>query len=149
MPFATGHLNDPVRVGAGERFGDNVIALSAQSFQAGLVVGVFARMVGTTLSNFDASATPNVAGVVLRNIAGPVEAGATIDATLTSSVEYVRSGMVTVQAKAGQTAPAMFAAVFADNVALTTGQAMTSGGVATNAEFIREERPGVWLVRLR
>lgn len=148
MAFATGYLNDPQRVGGGERYGDNVVVLSASVFENGLKIGRFAKLDAGSIDNMDASATPVIAGVVLRNVAGAVEAGATIDAALTSSVEYVRAGLVTVEVKAGET-PAQFGAVFADNAGATAGQAVTSGGIATGGEFIREEKPGVWLIRLK
>lgn len=148
MPFATPHLNDPQRTGAGERYGDNVVVLSAALFAPALNVGRFARMNGATLTNMDATATPNVAGVVLRSPAASIEAGLTIDANLTSAVEYVRAGLVTVEVLTGQAEPAAFAAVFAHNTGAESGRAAVAG-IATGAEFIRVERPGVWLVRLR
>jgi hypothetical protein len=147
MAFATKYLADPQRTGGGERYGDNVVVLSATVFEDGLKVGRFAKLDTGSIDNMDGSSTPVIAGVVLRNVAASVEAGTTIDKDLNSHVEYVRSGLVTVEVKTGET-PAQFGEVFADNTGATAGLAATSG-IATGAEFIREEKPGVWLVRLK
>lgn len=147
MAFTTGYLGDPQKVGAGERFGNNNTILSASKFEDGLVVGVFAGYDSTTDTIINMTATATVAGVVLRNAAGPVEDGATVDATLYSSIDYMRQGLVTVRVAAGE-APAKFGAVFADT---TTGQAMTASSataVATNAEFLEEIQDGVWLIHM-
>ncbi len=148
MAFETGYLNDPQRVGGGERFGTNNIVLSADNFEDGLKVGRFAKGDAGSIDNMDGSAGPVIAGVVLRNVASAVESGGAIDDALTSAVEYLRAGLVTVNVKAGETAPALFGEVFADNTGATAGLAAATG-VATGAEFIREEKPGVWLVRLK
>lgn len=147
MAFATGYLGDPQKVGAGERFGNNNTILSAANFKDGLTVGVFAGYDSATDTIINMTATAVVAGVVLRNAASPVEDGATVDATLYSSIEYMRQGLVTVRVAAGK-APAKFGAVFADTA---TGQAMTAASataVATNAEFLEEIQDGVWLIHM-
>lgn len=143
MAFASGFLADPQRVGSGERFGDNVIVLGTPDFGEGLFVGRFAQLVGTEVINMAAGENTVVAGVVLRNVAAAVEANGVIDKSLTSAVEYVRSGLVTVDLRDGDV-PLQFAPVFAD----VDGKASTAG-VETGAEFIREEQAGVWLVRLK
>jgi hypothetical protein len=149
MAFNTGYLGDPQRTGGGERYGDNVVVLAATTFEDGLKVGRFAKLDAGSIDNLDGSATPVVAGVVLRNVAAPVEAGASIDATLTDHVNYVRAGLVTVEVKEGEE-PEQFAPVFASNEGdADDGLALADGDVETGAEFIREEKPGVWLVRLK
>lgn len=147
MAFATGYLGDPQKVGAGERFGNNNTILSAANFEDGLTVGVFAGYDSATDTIVNMTATAVVAGVVLRNAAGPVEDGATVDATLYSSIDYMRQGLVSVRVAAGE-APTKFGAVFADT---TTGQAMIASSataVATNAEFLEEIQDGVWLIHM-
>jgi hypothetical protein len=147
MAFTTGYLGDPQKVGAGERFGNNNTILSAANFEDGLTVGVFAGYDSTTDTIVNMTATAVVAGVVLRNAASPVEDGATVDATLYSSIDYMRQGLVTVRVTAGE-APEKFGAVFADT---GTGQAMTAASataVATNAEFLEEIQDGVWLIHM-
>lgn len=153
MAFATGYLGDPQKVGAGERFGNSNIILSASNFENGLIVGVFAAYDAATDSIKKITAGATVAGVVMRNAAGPVEDGATIDNTLYSNIEYMRQGLCSVTVAAGQ-APARFGAVFAN---MTTGEAQTTDGVvggdpatgvATNAEFLEEIQDGVWLIHM-
>lgn len=147
MSFNTGYLGDPQKVGAGERHGTSNIILTAAKFEDGLKVGVFAEYNGTTDTVENITTGTKVAGVVLRNVSGPVEDGATVDADLYSSIEYMRQGLCTVAVATGQT-PARFGAVFADK---TTGEALTAAGangVATNAEFLEEVQDGVWLIHM-
>lgn len=145
MAFATGYLADPQKVGAGERYGSTNIVLTADTFEDGLKVGRFAKLDAGSLDNLDESATPVIAGVVLRNAAAPVEDGGVIDADLYGQVEYIRQGLVTVDVKTGET-PAQFGAVYADNA---TGEATaTNTDIAVSGEFIEEVQAGVWLIRL-
>lgn len=148
MAFTTGFLGDPQRTGGGERYGDNVVVLSASEFGEALNVGRFAQLKEGSIDNMDGTATPVVAGVVLRNVAGAVEAGGTIDKSLTSAVEYVRAGLVTVELLAGEE-PEQFDEVFASNEGDDDDGKAATAGIETGAEFIREEKPGVWLVRLK
>jgi hypothetical protein len=146
MAFQTGYLADPVKVGAGERFGSVNIILSATDFEDGLKVGKFAQLKGGSITNLDETSTPVIAGVVLRNVASPVEDGGIIDGSLFGQVEYLRQGLVTVSVKAGET-PVQFGEVYADN---ETGEATADDDdVATGAEFIEEVQAGVWLIRLK
>lgn len=152
MAFTTGYLGDPSRVGAGERWDPNsAVVLTATDFEDGLVVGRFAKMDSGSLDNMDGSATPVIAGVVLRNVASPVEDGETVDATLFEQWEYQREGFVTVAVKDGETAPAMFGTVYASNAGDADDGLATSTGtdVETTAEFIRVVKPGVWLVNIK
>lgn len=145
MAFETRYLADPQKIGAGERFGNNNIVLTARTFENGLKVGHFAKLDTGSLDNLDTSATPVIAGVVLRNPAAPVEDGATVDANLYGQVEYIRQGLVTVRVATGET-PAQFGAVYADNA---TGEATaTDTDIAVSGEFIEEVQDGVWLIRL-
>ena len=146
MAFATGAITDFQKVAGGERFGTANVVLSATTFENGLKTGRFAKLDAGSLDNLDGSLTPTIAGVVLRNVAGALESGATIDSSLYNQVEYLRAGLVTVDVKAGEI-PAKFGAVYASN---TTGEATaTTTDIATGAEFIEEVKSGVWLVRLK
>lgn len=147
MSFATGYIGDPQKVGAGERYGSNQVILTALTFEDNLKVGRFAKLDTGSLDNFDGSATPVPAGVVLRNVANPVEDGATIDADLYEQVEYIRQGLVTVDVKSGET-PALFGRVYISNAGdANDGLATaTNTDVAVNAEFISEVQSGVWLI---
>lgn len=149
MSFATGYLADPQNVGGGERFGLNDIILTAVDFEDNLKVGRFAKLDTGSIDNMDGSASPVIAGVVLRNVANPVEDGAVIDADLYSQVEYMRQGLVAVDVKAGET-PSLFDRVYVSNAGdANDGLATaTNTDVAVNAEFIHEIQSGVWLIYL-
>ena len=148
MGFGTGYQDDPSRVGAGERFDKDQTILTAQTFEDGLKVGLFAKLDTGSLDNMDGSATPTIAGVVTRNVASPIEDGGVIDAALFSVADYARSGLATVAVKTGET-PTQFGAVFASNLGdANDGKALTAAGIATNAEFIEEVKTDVWLIRL-
>lgn len=150
MAFSTGYLADPQAVGAGERYGSVNIIFTATTFEDNLKVGRFAKLDAGSLDNMDGSATPTIAGVVLRNVASPVEDGGVIDADLYGQCEYLRDGLVTVEVKTGET-PAMFGEVFASNAGdADDGKALAvqgGTGIATGSEFIREVSADVWLVR--
>lgn len=147
MAFATGVLQDPNNVGSGERYSDSYLVLSATTFEDNLKVGRFAKLDAGSIDNFDGSATPVVAGIVLRNVANPVEDDGVIDADLYGQIEYIRQGLVTVQVKAGET-PAQFGRVYISNAGdANDGLATaTNTDVDANAEFVEEVDTNVWLV---
>jgi len=147
MAFATGYKEDPDNIGAGETLGVHHLILTATSFENGLKVGRFAKLDTGRLDNMDGSATPVIAGVVLRRVTNPVEDAATIDSTLFSQVEYQRQGLVAVDVKTGET-PTKFGRVYASNAGnANDGLATaTATDVDVNAEFIEEIQAGVWLV---
>jgi len=151
MAFSTGALVDPQLVGAGEKYGDSNIVLTARTFTDGLIVGRFAQFKAGSLANCDGTATPTIAGVVLRNVAADVESNGTVDGDLYSQVEYVRAGLISVDVVAADT-PAFGGAVYIENqTAGQYGKATTvdAGNVAAEAEFIEEVSTNVWLVRLK
>lgn len=147
MSFPTGYLADPTDVGGGERFGSNLVILGTDTFENGLKVGRFAKLDTGSIDNFDGSATPVVAGVVLRDVANAIEAGGTIDEDYYSDIAYMRQGLVSVDVKTGET-PAPFGRVYASNDGdVNDGLATaTNTDVDTNAEFIQEVKPGTWLI---
>ena len=149
MAFTTGSINDPQAVGGGERIGINAITLEALIFQNNLKVGRFAKLDAGSLDNMDGSVTPVIAGVVLRDVASPVEDGAVFDNTLFSQVTYQRQGLITVDVKSGET-PALFGRVYISNAGdANDGLATaTNTDVAVNAEFIMEMQTGVWMIYL-
>lgn len=151
MTFATGLLNDIQVVGAGEQQGLANTILSFETFEDGLTVGRFAKLDTGSIDNLDASATPVIAGIVLRDVAGALEAGSTLETDINSHVELGRSGLFTVDVKTGDT-PVAFGSVFAHNVAdADIGKASTADDAntePTGAEFIQAITATVWLVRL-
>jgi hypothetical protein len=147
MAFGTAYLADPAAVGGGERQGSSHVIFAASVFEDNLKIGRFAKLDTGSIDNMDGSATPQIAGVVLRNIAGPVEDGALIDAQLYETIDYVRGGLVTVNVKTGET-PSVLGKVYASNAGDANDGLATATGtdVPTNAEFIAEVQTGVWLI---
>ena len=146
MAFTSARTDDLQKVGGGEQY-KNVVALTSDTFEDGLKVGRFAKLDTGSIDNMDGSATPVIAGVVLRNVANAVEDGATIDADLYSQIEYARQGFVTVDAKAGET-PSLFDRVYVSNAGdANDGLAtVTNTDVAVNAEYIMTIQTNVWLI---
>lgn len=149
MSFGTGHLDDQQAIGGGERHGVNNIVLTALVFENLLKVGRFAKLDTGSVDNMDGSATPVIAGVVLRNVANPVEDLATIDNTLYSQIEYMRQGLIAVDVKTGET-PALFGRVYVSNAGDANDGLATATNTdeAVNGEFIMEIQTDVWLIYL-
>ena len=147
MAFATGHLDDPQKAGSGELLGTSHIALAATTFEDGLKIGRFAKLATGSIDNLDGSGTPVIAGVILRNDAGIVEDGGTIDSSVYGQIEYLRQGLVTVDVKTGEN-PALFGRVYASNAGDANDGLATADAadVDTNAEFITEIQTDVWLI---
>lgn len=151
MSFNSGVQSDPSQVGAGELYGNDNTVLSQDTFEDQLVVGRFAKLDTGSIDNIDASAAPVVAGVVLRNVANPIEDGSVIDSSLFDTIDICRAGLVSVDVVTGDT-PAKFGAVFVNNEATAdAGKASTTDDATTepsNAEFVEEVQTDVWMVRL-
>jgi hypothetical protein len=147
MSFGTGYIADPQKVGGGERYGENQVILTALDFEDGLKVGRFAKLDTGSIDNLDGSVSPVLAGVVLRNVANAVESGATIDAALFDQIEYERQGLVTVDAKSGET-PTLFDRIYVSNAGdANDGLAtVTNTDEPVNAEYIATVQTNVWLV---
>lgn len=150
MSFKSGFTKEIPKVGAGEIFNPSAnTVLTATTFEEGLVVGRFAKLDAGSLDNLDGSVTPLIAGVVVRDVTAAVEEDNTLTAKYHPQANYVRAGMVTVEVADGQT-PAQFGEVFASNAGdANDGKALTAAGEATGAEFIKEIKAGVWLIRLK
>lgn len=131
--------------------------LSFTTFEDGLFVGRFAKLDTGSLDNLDASVTPVLAGVTVRNPANPLEDGNTFtvqsDGRTYGYVDVLRAGYITIDVVDGQT-PAMFGDVFAVNLATAeAGKARTDAtdAVATNFEFISavDGVDNVWVIRAK
>ena len=147
MSFGTGQLNDPQKAGAGQRMDQLQLILTAREFEDNLRIGRFAKIDSGSLDNMDGSASPLIAGVVLRDVSRPVEDTDVIDADLYDQVEYLRQGLVLVDVKSGET-PSRFDRVYVSNDGdaddgLATA---TNTDVAVNAEFVEEWQTDVWLI---
>ena len=149
MSFTTGYLSDPAKSGAGELYGVDHTVLGSETFEDGLKVGRFAKLDGGSLDNMDGSATPVIAGVVIRTPSATVEAGDSINADLTTGgVSYAQRGLVSVSLKAGET-PVIKGVVYASNAGDVNdglAQAVVTDGVDTGAVFLEEIKTGVWLI---
>lgn len=149
MAFNSARTDDIQPVGSGERIGDSHIILTATTFEDGLNVGRFAKLDSGSLDNVDSSASPVIAGVVLRHVSRSVESGGTVDASLQTNVEYGRWGLFTVDVVDGDT-PSRFGQVYVHNLDdADAGKATTTDSADTesvNAEFIHEVQSGVWLI---
>lgn len=149
MAFNSPITTDFIRVGGGYRYNAKAdLILTATEFEDGLVTGRFAKLDTGSIDNFDGSATPEVAGIVLRDVTLPIEDGATVSGDLYQQVEYARKGLFSVEVKDGED-PALFGQVYVSNA----GDADDGKATATNTdeeavgwEFIEEVKPGVWLV---
>ncbi len=146
-----GRINLP-KVGGGEIQG-RVIKIGTTNFEntnssTRVLSGRFASVNAAGKLTKGVASNNTVAGVVMREITNSMEVSVDgeFDAS-TNHINYVRSGLITVDAS-DNTAPAPFTKVKAkdsDGTATVTG---TTGTTETNAEFIQEVKPQVWLIRL-
>lgn len=156
MAFPTGYIKTPGPVGSGEIHGGGHVILGSTNFENGLVIGRFAKVeTGSAIHNLDNSATPVIAGVVMRKLtdttldATDVSA---IDSSLVTNISYVKQGLVSVDAVSGET-PTRGQAIYAYNAAGTPadhGKATitATNNAATRAEFVEAISATVWLVQL-
>lgn len=151
MAFTSARTDDIRQTGSGELFGSTNIVLTSDTFEDNLVVGRFAKLDTGSVDNMDASASPVLAGVVLRKPQNAIEDASAIDSALFDEIDYVRFGIVSVDGVAAE-APDMFDDIYAVNVAgADIGKATitTTNNVNANAEFLRTLDSGVWLIRLK
>ena len=151
--FGSAPSVDMAAVSSGERVGDVNLIFCSVTFEKGLIAGRFAKLDTGSIDNLDNSATPVIAGVVLRDIANPIEDLSTFNTDNAVKIEYMRQGLCTVEVVTGDT-PAFGGTVYAHNdVASATdyGKATTTStnNVAVDAEFIEEIATNVWLIRLK
>lgn len=147
MAFTSAFSNDIDLVGSGERYGSTNISLNATVFEDGLKIGRFAKIDTGSIDNMDGSATPVLAGVVLRTVSRAVEDAGVVDKTLYDQVEYIRSGLVTVDVKTGET-PSVLGRVYVSNAGDANDGLATANAadVEANATFVKEVKSGVWLI---
>ena len=111
-------------------------------FEDGLIIGRVAQIKAGVLSNMDATPTPVIAGVVMRQPNRPVDEDMIYSKQMTDNVNFVRSGMVTVEGTG--TAPDYLKPVYCNTDGVAT---KSNSDTALNAEFIEEIQTGVWLIR--
>jgi hypothetical protein len=114
-----------------------------------LKAGRFAKIDAGRLDNMDGSATPNIAGVVLRYPYMTIEDGGAYDSTVVPQVYGVLyKGLVTVDVKSGELAPVKFGKVYVSNAGDADDGLATSKvtDIDFGVKFIEEVKTGVWLV---
>lgn len=122
------------------------------SYQDNLNVGRFAQMKAGVVSNLDATATPDLVGVVLRDIGGALEDGTALSGV--SAVDVCDFGRVTVYAATGA-APTVGSAVYVINAVgvdagkVTQNSEATGAVAVTDAVFYKEIKSGVWTITLK
>ncbi len=146
----------PTREDGGEVYKD-LITIGTRDFQK---TGAFAPQAGRFVSTENDTTGKLVlgnggedstfAGVAIRDTTGSLEVNPSegYDETVTN-IQYLRTGLITVFAVAGQAAPLQWAKVrmvVADGKATKLSTANTTE--ATNATFVKEVKAGVWLVHL-
>lgn len=149
MSLPSGVQTDIPAVGGGELNPNPMVVVCTKVFEDGLKIGRFCKLDTGSADNFDGSATPLPLGVVLRKVVNATEDGGVYDTDITEQVEILRSGMVTVEVKTGET-PAFLGRVYISNAGdANDGLATaTASDVAVNGEFIREAKAGVWEISL-
>lgn len=143
------NLVDMPRVNSGElHSATSKTVLCFNFFEDGLLAGRFAKNNGNQIENLDGSATPRIAGVVLRDVTNALENNDAYRTKTHKKIDVVEEGLVTIDVVDGES-PQFGDPVFASNTDDDNrGKALTAGGEATNAEFIEEIKTNVWLIRL-
>lgn len=152
MAFTTaaGSLTDLQKVGAGELYTTSPYSVEgASTFEDQLKIGRFAKMASGSLDNMDGSASPVIAGVVLRPVSNTYEDSAVVDTDIHNLAEFCRKGTVLVAAKAGES-PTWGDPVFASNAGdANDGLAtVTNTDVATGARYLETVDTNLWRVEL-
>ncbi len=155
MAFNTGHLNDPQSVQSGTVQGSANIIYSNTAFEDELVVGRFAKFDNSAIENIDGSVTPTVVGVVVRDAALPASDAVTYDSDLYSQIDFIRHGLVVIEASATKNNITYLADVSVENtVSADYGKAIAAADAAgtdvtANAEYIETVGTNLWLIRLK
>lgn len=151
MAFDNAVIAESVGLGSGELFPNtNGLILAFETFEDGLVQGRFAKYDTGSIDNLDSSATPQIAGITRRLIAGEIGVSTyrTTGDLPNSVAEVITTGLATVDVVAGVT-PAKYGIAYAENqTAGEYGKATTvsAGNVDSGWVFWKEVSTNVWLV---
>jgi hypothetical protein len=127
---------------------------SYDSFQDGLKIGRIAQIKAGVVSNLDGTSTPDICGVVRRDVANATVAGETISADYSLRADVVDFGRVTVFTATGAV-PTEGSAVYvinntsADAGKVTQNSSATGALALTDVVFYKEVKAGVWTVTLK
>ena len=151
MAFNNAVLEESVGLGSGELLPNtNGLTLAFETFEDGLVQGRFAKYDDGSVDNLDESATPQIAGITRRLIAGEIGVSTyrTTGDIPNSAAEVITTGLATVDVVAGDT-PEKYGTAYAENqTAGEYGKATTeaTGNVDSGWVFWKEVATNVWLV---
>ena len=139
-------------VDAGEGFGTYPSAQSTYTtFENGIVEGRFVKLDAGSIDALDNSATPVIAGVLLRDLTGAIESNGLTDVTYQTSVQVIEDGYVTIDIQAAAVPTALSQVYLVNSVAdsgkVTQNSAFTDA-IAVDAYFVREVKTGVWLIKI-
>mgnify|MGYP003641093266 CR=1 FL=1 len=136
-------------VDAGEGFGTYPSAQS--TFQNSIAEGRFVKLDTGSIDALDNSATPLIAGVLLRNISGAIESNGLTDTTYQTSVQVIEDGYVTIDIQASAVPTALSKVYLVNSVAdsgKVTQDSAFADAIAVDAYFVREVKTGVWLIKI-
>ncbi len=142
MSFGSSFTADIENIEGGERHG-NTNLIQSVAFEDGLKVGRFCVVDGDKVKNMDGTADQVLGGVALRLL--NMEMGVPeYNAEFFAAADVLRTGNVSIDVKAGETAPDLFGDIYASNAGdaddgLATA---TDSDVATGYRFIRVNRDG-------
>lgn len=151
MSFIKSPGVDPDTISSGQLGKGPSIVLTADTYQTGIQAGRFCvAAAGLEIVSFAGTTVSKTAGVVLRSLAALLNTN-TYDQGTFPTIEYIRTGLVTVDVLPGQSAPGLFDPITVENAPGDTGGLARGDGtgVEANAEFIREVGDLIWLVRLK
>lgn len=140
-------------VDSGEIFGTYPSAQSTYTtFEDGINEGRFIKLDSGSIDALDASVTPTIAGVLLRDMTGnAVESAGVTSTEYQTSVQVLEDGYVTIDVT-DAAAPSKFDQVYAVNTVADSGKATqddtATGATAQDAYFVREVKTGVWLIKI-
>jgi hypothetical protein len=162
MPFNDSFTAAAPAIQAGELGEGASVVLSATEFQDGLIIGRFAKFDNNQIETLDGSATPVLAGVVLRSYTDLVFNPGTVSSDLPFyASEPTRNhtvfGQVAVEIGGGSNTPSPFSPVYAINAVgnIDNGQATTEATaeytVLTTAQFLRpvEGATKLWWILIK
>ena len=139
-------------VDAGEGFGTYPSAQSTYTtFQNSIAEGRFVKLDTGSIDALDNSATPLIAGVLLRDVTGAIESNGSTDTTYQTSVQVIEDGYVTIDIQAAAV-PTALAQVYLVNTVADSGKVTQNSAfadaIAVDAYFVREVKTGVWLIKI-
>lgn len=151
MAFNTAVLEESAKLGSGEVVRTKPYNVEAfGTFEDGLIQGRFCKYDTGSIDKLDTSATPKIAGVAVRLVAG--ERGVATyrnTGTIVDGVaEVLTTGFITVDVVAGNT-PAKYGIAYAVNTAGTDlGKATTTATSNVDSGYVFWEQvdTNVWLI---